>query len=183
MQKRYTYYRLQAFSHNVHLLNGLDQREDATSKFIKHAEAVAEPFSILDYTEAYKDFASSVQRGMKVVDGRKSVLIQDEFVLSKSAAIVWGMTTDATIQLISSKEAELTLSGKKLTARILSPSNAVFSIESAQQLAPQKLNTGVSRLMVKTPATTGSVTYSIVLAPQWTTGTGSYSTVSPLSKW
>ncbi|MEI7828221.1 MAG: heparinase II/III family protein [Prolixibacteraceae bacterium] len=181
--KRYTYYRLQAFSHNVPLLNGLDQREDATSKFIKHAEAVAEPFSILDYTEAYKDFASSVQRGMKVVDGRKSVLIQDEFVLSKSAAIVWGMTTDATIQLISSKEAELTLSGKKLTARILSPSNAVFSIESAQQLAPQKLNTGVSRLMVKTPATTGSVTYSIVLAPQWTTGTGSYSTVSPLSKW
>jgi hypothetical protein len=181
--KRYTYYRLQSLSHNLPILNGLDQREDATSKFIKHAEAVTEPFSILDYTEAYKDFASSVQRGMKVVDGRKSVLIQDEFVLSKSAAIAWGMTTDATIILLNTKEAELTINGKKLTARILSPSNAVFSIESAQQLPPQKANTGVSRLMAKTPATTGNVTFAVLLAPQWTTGTGTYSTVTPLSKW
>lgn len=181
--KRYTYYRLQSLSHNLPLLNGLDQREDATSKFIKHAEAVSEPFTILDFTEAYKDFASSVQRGMKVVDGRKSVLIQDEFILSKSATIAWGMTTDATIILISTKEAELTLSGKKLTARILSPSNAVFSIESAQQVAPQKTNTGVSRLMAKTPATTGNITFSILLAPQWPAGTGTYSTVTSLSKW
>ncbi len=181
--KRYTYYRLRSLSHNLPLLNGLDQREDATSKFIKHAEAVSEPFTILDFTEAYKDFASSVQRGMKVVDGRKSVLIQDEFILSKSATIAWGMTTDATIILISTKEAELTLSGKKLTARILSPSNAVFSIESAQQVAPQKTNTGVSRLMAKTPATTGNITFSILLAPQWPAGTGTYSTVTSLSKW
>ena len=180
---RYTYYRLETLSHNLPLLNGQNQREDATSKFIKHAEAVSEPFSILDFTEAYKDFASSVQRGIKVVDGRKSILIQDEFVLAKSATIAWGMTTDATIQLISTKEAELTLSGKKLTARILSPSNAVFSVESAQQLAPQKTNTGVNRLMAKTAAITGNVTFSILLAPQWTTTPGNYSAIIPLSKW
>ena len=181
--KRYTYYRLESISHNLPLLNDLNQREDATSKFIKHAEAVPEPFSIIDLTEAYKDYASSVQRGMKVVDGRKSILIQDEFVLAKSAAIAWGMTTDATIQIINAKEAELTLSGKKLTARILAPSTAVFSIESALQSAPQKTNSGVSRLMAKTAATTGNVTFSILLAPQWTSGASTYSTVIPLSKW
>jgi hypothetical protein len=180
---RYTYYRLESISHNLPLLNGQNQREDATSKFIKHAEAVAEPFSILDYTEAYKDFASSVQRGLKVVDGRKSILIQDEFVLSKSATIAWGMTTDATIQLINSKEAELTLSGKKLTARILSPSTAVFSIESAQQQAPQKTNSGVSRLMAKVPATIGKATVAVLLAPQWPGSTTSTAIIQPLSEW
>ena len=180
---RYTYYRLESISHNVPLLNGQNQREDATSKFIKHAEAVPEPFSILDFTEAYKDFAGSVQRGLKVVDNRKALLVQDEFTLTKSAAIAWAMTTDAAIVLTNSKEAELTLSGKKMTARILSPANAVFSVESAQQAAPQKLNTGVSRLLAKVPATTGNVTVSVLLAPQWPGSTTSTALVQPLSVW
>ena len=180
---RYTYYRLQSLSHNVPILNGKDQREDATSKFTRHAEGVSEPFTILDYTEAYKDYASSVQRGMKVVEGRKSVLIQDEFVLTKSSDIAWGITTDATIVLITPKEAELTLSGKKLTAKILAPSNAVFVIGSARQSPPQKENIGVNRLVAKTPALTGSITISILLAPQWTGNNSTYSTVAPLSKW
>ena len=106
--KRYTYYRLQSVSHNVPLLNGQNQREDATSKFIKHGEDIDEPFSVLDFTGAYKDFASSALRGMKVIENRKSVLIQDEFILTKSAEVVWGMTTDATIQIINPQQAEIT---------------------------------------------------------------------------
>ncbi len=182
--KRYTYYRLQSLSHNVPLLNGKDQREDATSKFLKHAEGVAEPFSVIDLTEAYKDYASSVWRGIKVVDERKAILVQDEFVLTKTSEVVWGMTTDATIQIINPKQAELTLSGQKMTAKILSPDNAALAVESAQQAAPQKLNTGVIRLLAKVPATTGSVTVSILLAPQWPGNTSAYSgEITPLAKW
>lgn len=182
--KRYTYYRLQSISHNVPLLNGQNQREDATSKFIKHGEGIAEPFAVLDFTSAYKDFASSALRGMKVVDERKAILIQDEFVLTKSAEVVWGMTTDAAIQIISSKQAELTLGGQKMTAKILSPENAEFKAESAQQVAPQKLNTGVSRLLAKVPQTTGNVTVSIILSPQWPGNTSNYSAqIVSLAKW
>ena len=181
---RYTYYRLQSISHNVPLLNGQNQREDATSKFVKHAEGIAEPYAILDFTEAYKDFASSAQRGMKMVDSRKSILIQDEFTLAKPAEVVWGLTTDATIQIINPKQAELTLGGQKMTAKILSPANAVFAVESASQLAPQKLNTGVSRLLAKVPATTGNVTVSVLLAPQWPGSSSNYSgEITPLAKW
>ena len=180
---RYTYYRLESISHNVPLLNGQNQREDATSKFLKHAEGVAEPFSVLDFTEAYKDFASSVQRGLRVVDSRKAILVQDEFVLAKSAAITWGMTTDAIIVLTNSKQAELTLGGQKMTARILSPANAVFSVESAQQAAPQKLNLGVVRLLAKVPATTGNVTVAVLLSPQWPGSTTTTTTLQPLSGW
>lgn len=181
---RYTYYRLQSTSHNVPLLNGQNQREDATSKFVKHAEGISEPFAILDFTEAYKDFASSAQRGMKVVDSRKSILVQDEFTLAKPAEVVWGVTTDATIQIINPKQAELTLGGQKMTVKILSPANAAFAVESATQLAPQKLNTGVSRLLAKVPSTTGNVTVSVLLAPQWPGSTSNYSgEITPLTKW
>ena len=181
---RYTYYRLQSASHNVPLLNGQNQREDATSKFIKHAEGISEPFAILDFTEAYKDFANSAQRGMKMVDNRKSILIQDEFMLTKPAEVVWGATTDAIIQIITPKQAELTLGGQKMTAIILSPANAVFAVESASQLAPQKLNTGVSRLLAKVPSTAGNVTVSVLLAPQWPGSTSNYSgEITPLTKW
>lgn len=181
---RYTYYRLQSISHNVPLLNGQNQREDATSKFVKHAEGIAEPYAILDFTEAYKDFASSAQRGMKMVDSRKSILVQDEFTLAKPAEVFWGVTTDATIQIINPKQAELTLGGQKMTAKILSPANAVFAVESASQLAPQKLNTGVSRLLAKVPSTTGSVTVSVLLAPQWPGSSSNYSgEITPLAKW
>ena len=181
---RYTYYRLQSASHNVPLLNGQNQREDATSKFIKHAEGISEPFAILDFTEAYKDFASSAQCGIKVVDNRKSILIQDEFMVTKPTEVVWGVTTDATIQIINPKQAELTLGGQKMTARILSPNNATFAVESAAQLAPQKLNTGISRLLAKVPSTAGNVTVSVLLAPQWPGSTSNYSgELTPLTKW
>jgi hypothetical protein len=73
--KRYTYYRLNSTSHNIPILGGKSQREDATSKFIKHGEGVTEPFSVIDFTEAYKDYASSAQRGLKVSGGRKAVLV------------------------------------------------------------------------------------------------------------
>lgn len=180
---RYTYYRLRSLSHNVPLLNNQDQREDAVTKFTKHAEGVAEPFCILDFTSAYKDFASLALRGMKVVENRKSVLIQDEFTLSKPAELAWGMTTDATIQLVNSKQAELTIGTQKLTARILSPATASFTIESARQALPQKENIGVNRLMVRMQATTGSSTIAILLAPQWAGSTSTYATLVPLAKW
>ncbi len=180
---RYTYYRLRSLSHNVPLLNNKDQREDAVTKFTKHAEGIAEPFTILDFTSAYKDFASLAMRGMKVVENRKSVLIQDEFTLNKATEIAWGMTTDATIQLINSKQAELTIGAQKLTAKILSPSTASFTIESARQALPQKENIGVNRLMVRIQSATGFNTIAILLAPQWAGNTSTFSSVVPLAKW
>jgi hypothetical protein len=182
--KRYTYYRLQSQSHNIPLLKGQNQREDATSGFIKHAEGIAEPYAVLNFTGAYKDFASSALRGMKVVDQRQAILIQDEFVLTSSVDVVWGMTTDAAIQIISQKQAELTLNGQKMTAKIISPANAAFAVESAQQPAPQKLNSGVSRLLAKVPSATGNVTVSVLLAPQWPGKTTTYTPeVIPLLNW
>jgi hypothetical protein len=71
-----------------------------------------------------------------------------------------------------------------MTVRILSPANAGFSIESARQPLPQKENIGVSRLMVKVAAPTGTTTISILLSPQWPSGATAYtSNIVPLSNW
>ena len=181
---RWTYYRLNSFSHNVPVLNNMNQDLSATSFFIKHSEGVQEPLAIINFTSAYKDFASSARRGVQILDSRRIILIQDEFVLSKACEISWGMTTDASIEIVNPQKAVLTLNGQKLTAKILSPANAVFISGSAEQLAPQKLNTGVKRLFAKTPSSTGNVTVSILLSPNWSSVESTYvPTLTPLSSW
>jgi hypothetical protein len=164
---RWTYYRLNSFSHNVPVLGNKNQDISAVSVFTKHSEGGAEPFAILDFTTAYKEFATSAKRGFKVINSRKSVLIQDEFILSKSCDIAWGMTTDASVEIINPQKAILTLNNQKMTVSVLSPANASISQGSAEQAYPQKLNTGVKRLYVKTPATTGNVTIIVLLSPLW----------------
>jgi hypothetical protein len=182
--KRFTYYRLNSLSHNVPVINGKSQGEEAVSKFLKHGEGIAEPFAVIDFTEAYKDYASSAQRGLKVVGGRKAILIQDEFIFTRPCELAWGMTTDAVIQITDPRQAELTLGGKKLIAKILSPANAVFTSESARQALPQKENIGVSRLMVRVTEPIGNVTVSILLMPQWPGAENNFkSEIQPLSAW
>jgi hypothetical protein len=181
---RWTYYRLNSFSHNVPVLGNRNQDIAGTSSFIKHSEGVTNPFAVVDFTSAYKEFASSARRGFMVLDNRKVILVQDEFVLTKLSDISWGMTTDAAIEITDPQKATLTLGGQKLTARILSPANAVFSSGSAEQAAPQKLNTGVKRLFAKMPAATGTVTFIVLLSPQWSGIESTFIPVTkPLSDW
>jgi hypothetical protein len=182
--QRWTYYRLNSFSHNIPVLGSINQDISAVSTFVKHSIGVAEPFVIQDFTTAYKEFASSAKRGFKVLDSRKAVLIQDEFVLSKSADISWGITTDASIEIIDPQKAVLTLNGQKLTVKLLSPANAVFSSGSAEQASPQKQNTGVKRLFAKTPSAAGNLTFIILLSPNWSGIESSYSPENKtLSAW
>jgi hypothetical protein len=176
---RWTYYRLNSFSHNVPVIGNKDQDISATSSFIRHTEGTSEPFAIIDFTSAYKNFVSSAKRGVKMMDNRKMILVQDEFVMTNPAEIMWGMTTDASIEIAESHKAILTIGTQKLTAIILSPSNAVFITGSAEQTAPQKLNTGVKRLLAKIPASSGNVTVSILLSPNWS---GVENTIIPETK-
>lgn len=181
--KRWDYYRISSFSHNVPVLGRTNQNIYAASHFLKTAVGVAEPFGIIDFTEAYKDFASSAKRGVRVIDGKRSVIIQDEFSLSRTCDVMSGITTDASISLLTSQKARLSLNGKTLTARILYPLNAVFTIGSAEQLAPQKTNTGVKRLEVVLTAQTGQVSLVVMLSPDWSGESTYLPHLLPLSEW
>jgi hypothetical protein len=164
---RWTYYRLNSFSHNVPLLGGKNQALDGTSTFTRKSTGTSTPFAILNFSTAYKEFATSAMRGFMLQDNRKVAIVQDEFILSKACDISFGITTDATIQLADSQNAILTQNSRKVNVKILSPANAAFYVESAEQTAPQKLNTGVKRLLAKIPSQTGTVTVTVMFAPQW----------------
>jgi hypothetical protein len=95
-----------------------------------------------------------------------------------------GITTDASIVLQSAQKAKMTLNGKTLTARILYPPAAAFAVSSAEQAAPQKTNTGVSRLEIKLSSQTGQVKVVMMLSPDWSGVESTFvPAVNQLSSW
>ena len=53
-----------------------------------------------------------------------------------------------------------------MEAEIISPKGIEFTVESAVQKSPEKLNTGHSRLIVRLPNQTGQVNIIIKLSPK-----------------
>jgi len=165
--RRWSYYRLNSKSHSVPILDGEDQDPLAKSRFTRFQTERSSAFVLVDLTSAYKKSANKVTRGVAILENRRAVLVQDEFDIENPCEVVWAMTTDAKIDIKENDTAVLTLAGRKLFARLLSPSPAGFAIESAQQKAPQKTNKGVRRLVVRLPNAKGSVRVAILLSPVW----------------
>jgi hypothetical protein len=180
---RWSYYRLNSKSHSVPLLGGEDQDPMARSKLIKFESKKNSAFAQIDLTSAYEKYARKVTRGLAMTEGRKAVLIQDEFEIEKPCELVWAMTTDAEISLEKEWIAKLTIDGKELIARIMSPYHAPFAVESAEQEPPQKTNKGVKRLLLRLPNAEGSVRVAVLLSPVWKKGYISSIGVKPLAEW
>ena len=179
----WTYYRLNSHSHNVCTLNRKSQDVMAEAKFVTFNSKPDYVQAVVDLTTAYMPLSEKTKRGVTLVVNRRAVLVQDEFALAKRCRIAWGMTTDAYIE-IDRNTALLTLDGKRLTARILSPSDAAFTSESAEQEPPQKTNTGIRRLMVRLPERSGNVRIAVLLSPHWDDGEIISDTmVTPLDGW
>ncbi len=167
--KRWSYYRLNSLSHNVPLLGNKNQYELAKAKFTTTDLNVATPSASLDLTEAYREFSTKSIRKVSLTDNRKNFLIEDTHTLSKSTEVAWGMTTANIIELVKGGKAILrnsTVTTKTLEAEIISPKGVEFTVESALQKAPEKLNTGHSRLMLRLPNQTGQVNIIIKLSPK-----------------
>jgi hypothetical protein len=167
--QRWSYYRLNSFSHNVPLLGNQNQYPLAKAQFSQVELNTATPFAILDLTEAYRDFASKSTRKVSLINQRSAFLIEDEFVLTKTTEVAWGMMTANSIEVQQGGKAILrnaTITTRTLEAEIVSPQGAAFSVESAVQKAPEKLNTGHSRLMLRLPNQSGNVKVIVKLTPK-----------------
>lgn len=167
--KRWTYYRLNSFSHNVPLLGNKSQYELAKATFTATDLNTSTPSATLDLTEAYRDFSSKSTRKVSLIDSRKNFLIEDVHTLTKPTEVAWGMTTANSIEIVKGGKATLrnsTVTTKTLEAEIISPVGAEFTVESAVRQVPEKLNTGHSRLMLRLPNKTGQLTIIIKLSPK-----------------
>jgi hypothetical protein len=165
--RRWNYYRLNSKSHSIPLLNGENQDPLAISKFTRFETERSSAFVLVDLTSAYQKSANKVTRGVAMIADRRAVLVQDEFEIEKPCEVLWAMTTDAKIDIKKKNTALLTLAGRKLTARLVSPSAAGFEIESGRQKPPQKTNKGLRRLVVRLPKARGNVRVSVLLSPVW----------------
>jgi len=182
--KRWSYYRLNSKSHSVPLLASEDQDPMATAKFIKFESKKSSAFALIDLTSAYEKYAKKVTRGLAMLEGRKAVLVQDEFEIEKPCELTWAMTTDAEISLEKERIARLTIDGKELIAKVMSPYNAVFAVESAEQKPPEKTNKGVKRLIVRLDDAKGNVRVAVLLSPVWKGGRYTNSVgLQPLAEW
>ncbi len=182
--QRWSYYRLNSASHNICMLGGEDQDALAKSTFIKVPREDGPPVAVVDLTGAYKKFATSALRGVALVEGKRAVLVQDEFDIARPCDIAWGITTDAEITVEGDSTALLKLEGKELGVRILSPAGARFNVESAEQQPPQKRNAGVKRLVVKLSHASGQVRIAVLFSPVWKAeGSVEEAEVRPLAHW
>jgi hypothetical protein len=167
--QRWTYYRLNSFSHNVPLLGNKNQYELAKANFIETNLNTTTPSAVLDLTEAYRDFSSKSTRKISMIETRKAFLIEDTHKLTKNTEVAWGMTTANQIELLKGGKAILrnsTITTRTLEAEIIAPVGAEFTVESATQKAPEKLNTGNSRLMLRLPNQTGEIKIVVKLTPK-----------------
>ncbi|KAF8205709.1 heparinase II/III family protein [Mycena galopus ATCC 62051] len=137
-------------------------------------------FFTTDMTSAYFD-ATSVKRGIRLLNGRKQVLLQDE--VTASQGIQWRMHTNATVTVGSSgTSAVLTLDGQTMNVQILNPpSGAQFNTSAAVRFpsdptppVPDQPNPGVTVLIIDLPA--GTYNLQVLFNPQWP---GSVSYVTP----
>lgn len=75
---------------------------------------------------------SDIKRGMRLLNQRRQILIQDEFT-GTAATAEWRMQTNATISYSSDKRtANLELGGQKMSVQILSSApNLTFNTQQA----------------------------------------------------
>ena len=154
-KQRWTYYRLRAEGHNTLVLDPSkepDQDPTAVARIVRLEPGTDTPFAIADLTAAYKPHATKVERGI-AMPGRRRVLVQDEIETKSPVEGWWFLHTPAEVK-IDGATATLSLKGKQLTARILSPDGAKFTVMDARPLptspAPtmQNQNRGLRKLAI-----------------------------------
>lgn len=183
--ERWTLYRKMTEGQNVIAINGANQdvtavptirsgssntTQGASTIFTVPSDSSA--FVVADLSTAY--FGANVHRGIRMLPGRRQVLLQDELTSIPDAS-QWRVQTNATISIDSTgRIATLALGGKNLIAKILSPDGVTFSdlpssrTSKAPAIAPglQDMDNGNARVLaIDIPS--GTNTVQVLFNPQW----------------
>jgi hypothetical protein len=125
---RWTIFRQSNHGHNTLVIDGKLQRAAGKGRIIRFSDDPSSPHSVLDMSEVYDGQATSVQRGVALLDSR-NVLIQDHLTgLKPGSRVRWGMLTPASTDGSNGSNIELRLDGARLALTILSPQKATWQI-------------------------------------------------------
>jgi hypothetical protein len=179
--QRWNYYRLRTEGHNTLTVDGQNEDYKATAQITAFHESSNQVYAIVNLNKAYPSLLSSWQRGIMLIN-QNQVLIQDEVAPKKSVDLVWNFHTHAAIEIApSGTEALLSQGPSKLSARILMPPSAKFSVSPVDLPAPQKPTPGVYNLMICLPDMATNSTIVVLIEPL--ANKPSASLLRPLARW
>ncbi|KAG7099035.1 hypothetical protein E1B28_000915 [Marasmius oreades] len=180
---RWMWYRKMTEGQNTMLVNKANQKVDAAPKLLKQASSGTRQgsstvfdvpddstaFWSADITSAYSD-VTSAKRGVRMLNGRKQVLIQDE--ITTTADIQWRMHTNATVT-VDGNSATLNRDGKTMIMQILSPPEAKFTTTTPAARfptdptppVPDQENPQITVVIIELGAGTQNI--QVVFTPQW----------------
>lgn len=163
--RRWTYYRLGSGSHNVLTFDDTNQNVYAKAKITDFESTEEAGSTVLDLSDAYKEFATQVVRKVSLQEKRRKVLIEDMIEVRSDCTVTWGMTTQAQVNIVSDRVAELTKDGRKMIVELLSPLNASFYVRYPHVESPQYDLEGDVRLEAKTPVKPGAEKFLVLFSP------------------
>ncbi len=161
-RQRWNYFRNNTQSHNTVVIQGQNQAPTAQAKIIRFAQDKAWTGAVIDLSQAWPQ-ATRVHRGLALIDGRQ-VLVQDEIVAEKPIDAVWQMLTDAQVE-IDGKIAVLSKGNRRLTATLVSPDTARWSVEEVDIPRPQRPVENVRKLLASTSGPRAEVRFAVALEP------------------
>jgi hypothetical protein len=146
-QGRFSYYRKRPEGHNTLLINpNPSPSNEAPGQNIEGYNPIVRtglhddeqlPFAIADLSNAYSGYGTSeVRRGIRLLENRSQVLLQDEMTVTSSGSeIYWFMHTPSTNIVLGNegKEATITINGKRLWLKILEGAGS-FEVREAVRL-------------------------------------------------
>lgn len=189
--KRWEYYRIRAEGHNTLVINpgpGEDQYGKGEAKITRFESQPNAALLACDLTGAYEG-VKKVTRGMRLLDGRNAMLMQDEIETEKPAQIWWFAHTPAKIALGPNKRtATLSRNGKSIQATLLSPANAEFidmpaePLPTSPNVAKQASNKAFRKLAIHCQAQKLTLTVAFTTQPGTET-TIAKMPVEELAKW
>lgn len=192
--RHWTYYRNRAEGSNTLVINpgsGLDQDVNKAAPITEFHSNLESAYAIADVQPVYGSKVTKAERGIKLFDQRRQVLIQDEVETGNPSDIWWFMHTVTDVDEISpdGKTAILSQNGKRLWARILSPQGEftvmdALPMPSSPDPAGQNPNAGVKKLTIHVPHTS-KLQLSVLMVPlrEWEQPPTTLPDMVPLSQW
>lgn len=136
-------YRNRAEGHNTLVINpdiNPDQNDKASTMINRFEAYASYSLAVCDMTAAYSDDVKSAIRGIRFLNNRQTVLLQDEIRCIDSSDIWWFMHTQATVTISADgKTATLQKGDVTINAKILTPSGT-FRVMDAKPLKTSPQN-------------------------------------------
>jgi hypothetical protein len=126
---RWKVFRLSNVSHNTLTFNRNLHKADGIAKIISTTDLPEFRSATVDLSDVFPE-AKNVKRGVAIAENRY-VVIRDEIELRNASSIRWNMLTDAQVNIIDNKTAELVKKNKKVILRIAEPADAVWTTWSS----------------------------------------------------